>query len=84
MLCASLRRKVARRLTTHRRTGAEMATRQSAITKAAKVIERQMNAVEKVRDKLDDDIDTLKSLREDCDEAYENLIAARDALSRLV
>lgn len=53
-----------------------------------KQLEARMADVAKVRDKLDDTIrevrDDLETLRDDCQEAHENLQCARDALSRLV
>lgn len=49
----------------------------------AQIAARQ-KAVGLERDKLDNLIDELRSLREDCDEAYDALQTARDALSRLV
>lgn len=54
------------------------------IKKLLKEIKKRENALANQRDKLDDLIDGLKDLREDCDEAWENLQSARDALSRLV
>lgn len=47
-------------------------------------IERQKNAIGKERDKLDDLISELANLKDDCDQAYDLLEEARDALSRLV
>jgi chromosome segregation ATPase len=55
-----------------------------SITQAVKQIEKRMAAVAKERDKLDDLVSELESLREDCREAYDSLQDARDALSRLV
>lgn len=49
-----------------------------------KKVQKQMDAVAKQRDALDDDISEMEQLREDCREAYDNLQDARDALSRLV
>lgn len=47
-------------------------------------IESQMKKVAENRDSLDEMISELESLKEDCNEAYEHLMDARDALSRLV
>lgn len=47
-------------------------------------IEKHMHAVKLTRDRIDDDMETLQELREDCDEAYDHLQRARDALSELV
>jgi len=52
--------------------------------KAIKEIEKRMVCAGKERDKIDELISELESLREDCREAYDSLIDARDALSRLV
>ncbi len=60
-----------------------MATKQK-ITRWMKQIDQRKDAVGKERDKLDDLIGELQSLKEDCDEAYDALQTARDALSRLV
>lgn len=60
-----------------------MATKQQ-ITRWMKQIDQRKDAVGKERDKLDDLIGELQSLKEDCDEAYDALQTARDALSRLV
>lgn len=60
-----------------------MATK-TQITSWVKQIDRRKEAVGKERDKLDDLIGELQSLKEDCDEAYDALQTARDALSRLV
>lgn len=60
-----------------------MATK-TQITSWMKQIDRRKEAVGKERDKLDDLIGELQSLKEDCDEAYDALQTARDALSRLV
>ncbi len=49
----------------------------------AKIKERQ-DAVAKERDKLDDVIQEIGMLRENCDKAWEALQSARDALSELV
>jgi len=49
-----------------------------------KKIEQVMVNVAKERDKLDDLIDTATSLKEDCDNAYDAMQQARDALSELV
>ncbi len=54
------------------------------IKKVIKQIKKRENAVAKERDKLDELISELGDLREDCDEAWENLQSARDALSELV
>jgi len=42
------------------------------------------NAIARERDNLDDTIDSMKSLSDDCAEAWDALELARDALSRLV
>lgn len=47
-------------------------------------IEKRMKAVADERDKLDDLISDLESLKSDCEEAHNHLQDARDALSRLV
>ena len=47
-------------------------------------IKKHMDAVAKRRDELDDLIATLTDLREDCNEAWDHLGRARDALSELV
>ena len=52
--------------------------------KIVKGIDAKMAKVAKVRDELDDFIDTLTGLREGCNEAWENLHRARDALSEMV
>lgn len=49
-----------------------------------KGIDKHMKQVAKDRDKLDDFIGELSSLKEDCDEAWDCLQSARDALSELV
>jgi septal ring factor EnvC (AmiA/AmiB activator) len=49
-----------------------------------KQIDRRKDAIGKERDKLDDLIGELQSLKEDCVEAHDALQTARDALSRLV
>jgi uncharacterized coiled-coil protein SlyX len=45
---------------------------------------QHMKTVVDARDKLDEFISELTSLKEDCDEAYEDLWRARDTLSRWV
>ena len=52
--------------------------------KIIKQIEKHERAVAKARDDLDDYIGTLDQLRGDCDEAWDDLQRARDALSRFV
>lgn len=47
-------------------------------------IDLRKESVGKERDKLDEAISELQMLREDCDEAYDALQTARDALSRMV
>ena len=47
-------------------------------------IDRRMKAVAEERDKLDAFISEVSDLREDCDEAWDHLQRARDALSELV
>lgn len=51
---------------------------------AIKQIEKRMLAVGKERDKLDDLIGDLETLRENCRTAYDDLRHARDALSEIV
>jgi hypothetical protein len=52
--------------------------------KIIKELEKHMKAVKKERDKLDEFISDLEDLREDCDNSYDLLISARDALSEIV
>lgn len=47
-------------------------------------IDKRMAAVGKERDRLDKFISEVEDLREDCDEAWDHLQRARDALSELV
>lgn len=47
-------------------------------------IKKRQEGVAKERDKLDEALDELTALREHCDEAWEDLQRARDALSRFV
>ena len=47
-------------------------------------IETRMKGVASERDKLDEMIGDLTSLKEDCENAYDCLQNARDALSELV
>ena len=49
-----------------------------------KNLDKRMQEVAKVRDKIDDDISQFEQLREDCEKAYDSLQDARDALSELV
>ena len=49
-----------------------------------KEIEKRMVAVGKERDKLDDLIAEIADLRENCDEAWDHMQRARDALSEMV
>jgi len=49
-----------------------------------KQIEKRMVAVGIERDKLDNLIDELAHLKDNCDTAYDDLQHARDALSELV
>lgn len=56
----------------------------SKLQSITKSIEKHMERIAADRDKLDDFIDTLQALKEDCDNAYDALITARDALSELV
>jgi len=56
----------------------------SKIESIVKNIDKHMAKVASDRDKLDEFIDELEQLKEDCTEAYDNLTDARDALSRLV
>lgn len=46
------------------------------------ILEKQQNKVAKIRDELDNQISEMEQLREDCQEAWDNLGDARDALSR--
>ena len=59
-------------------------TTKAQINNWMKQIDKRKEAVGKERDKLDDLIGEMESLREDCDEAYDALQAARDALSQIV
>lgn len=54
------------------------------LKQAMQVIEKRQKAVAAERDKLDDAIGELTDLRESCEEAWDDLQRARDALSRLV
>lgn len=56
----------------------------SKIQNITKSIEKHMSKIAQDRDKLDEFISELTQLKEDCDTAYDSLIDARDALSRLV
>jgi hypothetical protein len=56
----------------------------SQLEKAIAQIAKRQEAVGAERDKLDELICELGSLAADCDEAYDALQTARDALSRLV
>lgn len=56
----------------------------SQVQKLTKQINRHMDRVANTRDKIDEFIDTATQLRDDCDDAYNHLVDARDALSRLV
>ena len=47
-------------------------------------IEKRKVAIAAERDKLDEAISEMEGLREDCDEAWHLLDAARDALSKIV
>jgi hypothetical protein len=49
-----------------------------------KQIEKHQNQVAKDRDALDDYIAELRDLKEDCENAWDALQDARDALSELV
>ena len=49
-----------------------------------KEIQKRMDAVAKERDRIDELMSEMRSLRDDCDEAWDSLMDARDALSRLV
>jgi hypothetical protein len=55
-----------------------------SIIKLSAQLKSQMAALAKLRDKLDDTIDAAEMLKADCEEAYDDLQNARDALSRLV
>lgn len=59
-------------------------TTKSKWTRVIAQIAIRQESVGKERDKLDELIGELRALREDCDEAYDALQTARDALSRLV
>jgi len=54
------------------------------IKKLQKEIAKRMAAVAIERDKLDEVISDATDLREDCDEAWDHLQRARDALSEMV
>ena len=58
----------------------------SALTveQIAQEISVHMETIAKQRDALDAFIDDLTMLKEDCAEAYDSLLYARDALSRMV
>jgi len=56
----------------------------SQIQKLMKKIVLHQNAIARERDNLDDTIDSMKSLSDDCTEAFDALELARDALSKLV
>ena len=60
-----------------------MATKGQWARAIAQISKRQ-EAVGKERDKLDELIGDLTALKEDCEEAFDALQTARDALSRLV
>jgi hypothetical protein len=47
-------------------------------------IEKRMQDVAKVRDKIDSDISTMETLRSECEDAWQLLQEARDKLSELV
>lgn len=49
-----------------------------------KQIDERMKGVASERDKLDEMISTAEALKEDCENAYDALQDARDALSELV
>lgn len=49
-----------------------------------KQIDKRMKAVAAERDKLDELIRDLEALKENCEEAYDHLQRARDALSEIV
>lgn len=51
---------------------------------AQKYIDKRMQALAAERDKLSTLIDDLSYLRDKCEEAYDNLERARDALSEVV
>jgi predicted nucleic acid-binding Zn-ribbon protein len=55
-----------------------------SIKAMVKALDKRMTELAKVRDKIEDDISTFESLREDANEAFDELQLARDALSRLV
>jgi hypothetical protein len=54
------------------------------IDKFDKMMEQELTKVGKVRDGLDEKISEMSDLRENCEEAWDNLQRARDALSELV
>lgn len=49
-----------------------------------KEIEKRKKAIAKERDKLDEAIEEMEGLRDDCEEAWRLLDDARDALSKIV
>jgi len=54
------------------------------ISKFDKILAARQKGVAAERDKLDDSIDEMGMLRDNCDEAWNCLQDARDALSKLV
>ena len=54
------------------------------INKLVKKLTKHMKAIAIERDKLDELIGDADSLKNDCEEAYQELENARDALSRTV
>ena len=60
-----------------------MATKGQWARTIAQIAKRE-EAVGNERDKLDELISELQSLRDDCEEAFDALQTARDALSRLL
>lgn len=56
----------------------------SKIKAMVKALDKRMAEVAKVRDKIDEDIQTFEELRDDANEAFDELQRALDALSKLV
>lgn len=59
-------------------------TPKKEISKWIKKIEKRMAGVAAERDKLDDAISEMETLKESCNKAYDSLQSARDSLSELV
>jgi len=56
----------------------------SQVTKWDKVLKKHQDAVAKQRDSLDDTLQELNMLRENCSQAWDDMQSARDHLSELV